>query len=129
VCDTSSVPAEFGLPFRTNWAGQEYVLYDSGSIEWPASPRRRQAGWELRAPYADELIVAYETQAGKDASLELSYVHKRSMTCSRHLQRERVGVVRPLPEPDDPETWTEQQTAVVDAVNMPGLSRTTRPGS
>ncbi len=128
-CDPASVPADFGaaIPWA-NWAGQDYILYDSGSIDWPASAEtvdQAEVG-ELRAPYADELIVAYETQAGQDASLELSYVHKRSDdlledTCNGNAW---AWGAAPYPRLDDPETWTRAaDCGGWMLVNMPGLSR------
>ncbi len=128
-CDIDSVPEDFGEPRPwTNWAGQEYVLIDSGSISWPASATTvDQAGvGTLRAPYADEVIVAYETQIGKDNSLELSYVYKKSEdlmedTCNGNAW---AWGAAPYPDLGDPETWTrEADCGGWMLVNMPGYNR------
>jgi hypothetical protein len=81
----------------------------------------------LRAPYADELILAYETQVASDTSLELSYVRKHSKdliedTCSGNAW---AWGGAPMPSLDDPETWT----LAADCegwliVNLPGAERT-----
>ena len=111
-CDPNSVPAGFGDPiFWTAWNGQRYVLFDnygSPEITQPAETVDQAGLGRLRAPYAEEVILAYEAQLARQTSIELSYVHKSNHdliedTCNGNAWA--YGQGEP-PSLDDPSTWT-----------------------
>jgi hypothetical protein len=128
-CDADSLPASFGEPIPwTNWAGQRYTLIDNRGIPYADTARTvdQEGLGRLRAPYADELILAYETQLADDTSLELSYVRKKSEdliedTCSGNAW---AWGDAPLPTLDDPQSWTRAaDCGSWLVVNMPGAER------
>ena len=104
------------------------MLIDNRGIEWPATAQTiDQLGvGRLHAPYADELIFAYEAQVAPEASIELSYVNKKTKsmiedTCSGNAW---VYGGAPYPSFDDPTTWTS--AADCDGwmiANIPGQER------
>jgi hypothetical protein len=106
------VPASFPDPiYWTAWNGQQYVLFDnygSPQITQPAMTVDQAGFGRLQAPYAEEIILAYEAQLAPQASLELSYIHKSTHdliedTCIGNAWAYGQGE---LPSLDDPSTWT-----------------------
>jgi hypothetical protein len=110
-CDPYDFPA-FGDPiFWTNDEGIEYVLFDNRTTPQVFDPAQTvdQLGvGHLETPYADEFIVAFETQVAAETSLELTYVNKKTNqiiedTCVNNSWAWGDG---PRPSYDDPDTWT-----------------------
>ena len=111
-CDVDSVPGSFPDPiYWTAWNGQEYVLFDnygSPTIYDPAQTLDQAGLGHLEAPYAEEIIVAYETQLSSQTSIELTYVNKSTHdliedTCIGNTWAYGEGE---FPDLDDPATWT-----------------------
>ncbi len=109
----SPIPGPPGMEpfiFTTN-EGITYTLYDNRDANQVFEPAWTldQAGLgTLQAPYADEIILAYEVQVAAETSLELSYVDKKTKeiiedTCINNTWVYGDG---PLPSLDDPSTWT-----------------------
>jgi hypothetical protein len=126
-CTVDSLPPSYGDPYYwTNWAGQEYTLYGSTSSPSSAQTVDQLGVGRLKAPYADELIIAYEAQLARETSIELSYVNKstRDMiedTCSGNTWVYGDGEI---PSLDDPSTWTHSYECNYWLIaNMPGQKR------
>jgi hypothetical protein len=129
-CDEDSLPPSYGDPIHwTNWDGQQYTLFDTAGIppQELASKTVDQLGvGRLRAPYVDELILAYETQIASETSLELSYVNRSTNdiiddTCANN---EWAWGAAPPPSYDDSSTWTTVDGCNSWVVaNVPGLRR------
>ena len=65
--------------YWTAWNGQQYVLFDNcgtPTITTRRRPSTRPVSGRLQAPYAEEIILAYETQLAPQTSIELTYVNK-----------------------------------------------------
>jgi hypothetical protein len=131
LCDVESLPPSYGDPiYWTNWDGQQYVLVGGPSIYRPGTRvTLDQTGLgRLRAPYSDQLILAYELQPAAQVSLGLSYVNKKTEnlindTCSNN---EWVWGAAPPPDIDDPSTWTTNAGCTASPMvlaNIPGLER------
>jgi hypothetical protein len=111
-CDVDSVPGSFGDPiYWTAWNGQEYILFDNAGTPTIYDPAQTldQAGLgTLKAPYAEEIIFAYETQIAPQTSIELSYVNKSTHdiiedTCIGNTWAYGQGE---FPDIEDRSTWT-----------------------
>jgi len=112
LCDPYGFPPSFGDPiFFTNGEGYEYVLFDNReepTVYDPAQTLDQAGVGHLKTPYADEFIIAFETQVARDTSIELSYVNKKTKdiiedTCSNNTWAWGDGEA---PSLDDPNTWT-----------------------
>jgi len=112
LCDPDLFPASFGDPiYWTNAEGIEYVLFDNRGqpqIIEPAQTLDQAGVGHLETPYADEFIIAFETQIARETSLELTYVNKKTKdiiedTCSNNTWAWGDGDV---PNLDDTSTWT-----------------------
>ncbi len=113
ICDLAMLEAILGpSDTRTDLSGFTWVVwpYPEQSYIYDPTWTLDQAGYgHLEAPYADELIAAYETQLGHNTSLELTYVDKKTKniiedTCSNNTWIWDDSV--PAPSLDDPSTWT-----------------------
>lgn len=112
LCDPNMFPPSFGDPyFFTNGEGIEYVLFDNRdepAVYEPAQTLDQAGVGHLEAPYADEFILAFETQVARETSIELTYVNKQTKdiiedTCSNNTWAWGDG---DYPDLDDPTTWT-----------------------
>jgi hypothetical protein len=116
LCDPNSpaIPGDAEPYYFTTGAGITYVLFDNrtnvdaNQVFEPAWTLDQAGVGSLQAPYADELIIAYETQLAPETSLELSYVNKETEeiiedTCINNTWVYGGG---PMPSLDDPDTWT-----------------------
>jgi hypothetical protein len=112
LCDPSQAPPSFGDPiYWTNLEGIEYVLFDNRGTPQTFEPAQTldQAGLgKLEAPYADEFIIAFETQVARETSIELTYVNKKTKeiiedTCANNTWAWGDGE---YPNLDDESTWT-----------------------
>jgi hypothetical protein len=111
-CTTDRLPASWDWFNWTSGEGNEYVLIDNrgaAQIYEPAKTLDQAGAGSLQAPYADELIVAYETQIAPETSIELTYIDKKTKeiiedTCSNNTW---IWTDDPRPSLDDPSTWTD----------------------
>lgn len=111
ICDPANIPSIWDWQPWTNWDGIDYTLIDNRNETTVYDPSRTidQAGLgSLNAPYADELILAFETQIAPETSFELTYVDKKTQdffddTCSNNTW---MWSDDPRPSIDDPSTWT-----------------------
>ena len=112
LCDPNMFPPSFGDPyFFTNGEGIEYVLFDNRdepAVYDPAQTLDQAGVGHLETPYADEFILAFETQVARETSIELTYVNKQTKdiiedTCSNNTWAWGDG---DYPSLDDPTTWT-----------------------
>jgi len=112
-CDPESLPPAYDPIYWTNSEGIEYVMFDNytgGVTTYEPAQTLDQAGLgHLEAPYADEFILAFETQVARDTSLELTYVNKKTKriiedTCANNTWVWDGG---DYPDYDDSSTWTE----------------------
>lgn len=112
LCDPDGFPPSFGDPiFWTNGEGIEYVLFDNrgqADIYEPAQTLDQAGVGQLQAPYADEFIIAFETQVARETSIELTYVNKKTKqmiedTCANNTWAWGDGE---FPNLDDDSTWT-----------------------
>jgi hypothetical protein len=111
----------------TSGEGHQYLLFPEEDFRGDTMLTVDQLGvGRLRAPYADELVLAWETQVAAQTSVELSWVHKRTRdliedTCSNNQWIWGDG---PDPDLDDSSTWPDwtQCEAWVFA-NIPDLER------
>ena len=95
----------------TAWNGQEYVLIDNYGAPTIYDPAQTldQAGYgHLQAPYAEEIIIAYETQLAPQTSIELTYVNKSTHdiiedTCIGNTWAYGQGE---FPDIENRDTWT-----------------------
>lgn len=131
-CNLYSIcsPESGGLPepiFFTNGEGIEYVLYSTRGGVSGSWATVDQLGFDrLKAPYADQFVVAYETQLAQETSLELTWITKNTEmliedTC---IGNEWVWGAAPFPSLDDPDTWTRGgDCSSMVLANIPGLER------
>jgi len=110
ICDPSRIPPSWDWHSWTNWDGYDYTLIDNrGTTVYEPAQTLDQAGaGSLAAPYADELILAFETQIAPETSFELTYIDKDTNdiiedTCSNNTW---IWSDDPMPSLDDPNTWT-----------------------
>jgi hypothetical protein len=109
--ECAAAAADFGFPYRSDnegwdplgWMLPPWEIY--GSVSTVFAP-------DLRATYADELILAYEREVGARSSIELTYVDKKTRdiyddTCNGNL---------PTPSPD-------AECSYFVIANVPGLER------
>jgi hypothetical protein len=111
-CSPEDFPNSFGDPiYWTNREGIEYVLFDNlgqADIYEPAQTLDQAGVGQLQAPYADEFIIAFETQIARETSLEITYVNKQTKeiiedTCANNTWAWGDG---DYPDLDDRSTWT-----------------------
>jgi hypothetical protein len=111
-CSPEDFPSSFGDPiYWTNREGIEYVLFDNqgqADIYEPAQTLDQAGVGQLQAPYADEFIIAFETQIARETSLEITYVNKQTKeiiedTCANNTWAWGDG---DYPDLDDKGTWT-----------------------
>ena len=112
LCDPNMFPPSFGDPyFFTNGEGIEYVLFDNRdepAVYDPAQTLDQAGVGHLETPYADEFILAFETQIARETSIEVTYVNKQTKdiiedTCSNNTWAWGDG---DYPDLDDSTTWT-----------------------
>ena len=121
--------SRIGTPIPwTNWQGQQYYLIDNRSISVyePAETVDQLGVGRLQAPYADELIFAYETQLFPQTSLELTYVKKKTEEMIEDTCRNNTWAWGDGAEPtlDNSSSWTTAAGCSGYAiVNMPGFGR------
>ncbi len=130
LCDPDRFPASFGDPiYWTNDAGYEYVLFNNrgqADIYEPAQTLDQAGVGHLEAPYADEFIIAFETQIAKETSIEITYINKETKeiiedTCSDNTWAWGDGA---FPDLDDPTTWTSASDCSFYMItNMPTFYR------
>ena len=109
-CTPDALPASWVVSNWTNGEGIDYVLIDNLGVNVyePAATLDQLGYGNLKAPYADEYILAYETQLAPQTSLELTYVNKETKdiiedTCGNNTWAWGDGT---RPSLDDPSTWT-----------------------
>jgi hypothetical protein len=129
-CSPEDFPASFGEPiYWTNREGIEYVLFDNlgqASIYEPAQTLDQAGVGTLEAPYADEFIIAFETQVARETSIELTYVNKETKeiiedTCANNTWAWGDG---DAPSLDDNTTWTSAGECTFFMItNMPNFYR------
>ena len=107
--------------------GIEYVLFDNrgqADIYEPAQTLDQAGVGHLEAPYADEFILAFETQIARETSIELTYVNKKTKeiiedTCANNTWAWGDG---DYPSLDDDTTWTTAgDCSYYMITNMPDL--------
>ncbi len=123
LCDADRLPSSWDNFEWTNPEGYVYTLIDNRAttVNEPAQTvdqmcRARNAdgdpstdcNYSLSSPYADELVLAYETQIAPETSLEFSYINKKTKdiiedSCSGNTW---INGETELPSLDDPSTWT-----------------------
>ncbi|MEN8162586.1 MAG: TonB-dependent receptor [Acidobacteriota bacterium] len=113
-CDREFLEGLFGTEAIdwTNGEGIDYVLFDThgGALQSEPSETIDQAGFgHLEAPYADQLILAFEMQVAPETSFEITYVDKETKSiiedsCSNNDWVWDSSV--PAPDLDDSSTWT-----------------------
>jgi len=111
LCSVDDLPPSWDTMEWTNWDGIQYTLIDNRNETTVYNPSQTidQVGLgNLNAPYADELILAIETQLAPETSFELTYVNKETTdffddTCSNNTW---MWSDDPMPSLDDPSTWT-----------------------
>jgi len=109
--ECAAAAADFGFPYRSDnegwdplgWMLPPWEIYGSDSTVFAP---------DLRATYADELILAYEREVGARSSIELTYVDKKTRdiyddTCNGNL---------PTPS-------TDAECSYFVIANVPGLER------
>jgi len=111
-CSPEDFPASFGDPiYWTNAEGFEYVLFDNlgqADIYEPAQTLDQAGVGHLEAPYADEFILAFETQIARETSIEITYINKQTKeiiedTCANNTW---AWDGSDYPNLDDQSTWT-----------------------
>jgi hypothetical protein len=131
LCDPDSFPPSFGEPIPwTNREGIEYILFDNlgqADIYEPAQTLDQAGVGHLQAPYADELIISFETQIARETSLSLTYVSKETKemiedTCANNTWAWGDGE---FPNLEDNTTWTSAEGCSYYMItNMPTFGRT-----
>jgi len=124
-CEPDSLP----WPTRSFVSGEgvEYHLIDnrvSKTYQWSTVEQLGVA--DLRAPHADQLVIAWESRIAEGASLELSWVTKRTEDLLEDTCEDNAWVWSggPPPELEDPSTWTTFAGCGVKVLaNIPGLER------
>lgn len=125
ICDRETAIAEIGPEFiHMDAEGDEHPFYlDQINASVPAETLDTLGLGRLRAPYRDELILAYEARITHETSLEIAYVNKTSHdliedTCNNNTWAWGDG---DLPNLDDPSTWTDEEACTGSVrANMPG---------
>lgn len=112
-CDVDFLEGLYGESFEfTNGEGITYILFsdsrDDLQVLDPAQTLDQAGVGSLETPYADNLILAFETQLAPETSLEISYVNKKTKqiiedTCANNTWAWGDG---PRPTLDDEDTWT-----------------------
>lgn len=110
LCDPSHLPPSWDWHAWTNWDGIDYTLIDNRdtTVYGPAQTPDQAGVGHLKAPYAESLILAFETQVAPETSFELTYIDKDTNdiiedTCSNNTW---IWTDDPMPSLDDPSTWT-----------------------
>ncbi len=112
LCDPEMAPPSFGDPiYFTNGEGIDYVLFDNReepSVYEPAQTLDQAGVGHLQTPYADEFILAFETQIARETSISITYINKKTNdiiedTCSNNTWAWGDG---DAPSLDDSATWT-----------------------
>jgi hypothetical protein len=105
----------------------EHYFYNFNvTSELPAETVDTLGVGNLRVPYRDELIVAYEARVARETSIELSYVQKNFAdqiedTCNNNTWAWGDGEP---PNLDDPSTWTDESACTGSVrTNLDGLRR------
>ena len=134
-CTVEDLPASLqALAFDwTGWDGRTTTVIDNRgeTLSSPARTLTESGLGELKAPYSEQLILAYETQVAPQVALEVTYVDKSSKdliedTCIGNTWAYGQGE---FPSLDDPSTWTTASTCgdwLI--VNMPTYERTYQAG-
>ncbi len=112
----------------TSAEGYTYTLFDNRAttVYEPAQTLDQAGLGSLKAPFAEELVVAYETQLAAETSLELTWVDKKVReiiedTCSGNTWVYGAGET---PSLDDPTTWTRADECDFFLIaNIPGFYR------
>jgi hypothetical protein len=128
ICDRQTAVDEIGREFiHVDADGDEHPFYLRWIENSVAAETVDTLGvGRLRAPYRDELILAYETRVANETSLEISYVNKTTHdmieeTCNNNTWAWGEGEP---PSLDDPSTWTVEEACEGSVrVNMDGPSR------
>jgi hypothetical protein len=111
-CDRDFLEILYGESILfTNAEGFTYTLFQRpGELQAfdPAQTLDQAGVGSLETPYADELIIAFETQIAPETSIEISYVDKKTKdiiedTCSNNTWAWGDGA---RPSLDDSSTWT-----------------------
>jgi hypothetical protein len=114
-CDIDFLEGLYGDSIQfTNAEGFTYTLFQRDgelAIYEPAQTLDQAGLGSLETPYADELIVAFETQVAPETSIEISYVDKKTKniiedTCVNNGWAWGDG---PRPDINDRSTWTTQE--------------------
>jgi hypothetical protein len=126
----SPFPPSYGDPFPwVNDEGFQYYLFDNrgqADIYEPAQTLDQAGLGTLETPYADEYILAFETQIARDTSIELTYVNKKTKniiedTCANNTWAWGDGE---YPDLDDTSTWTTAgECGFYMITNMPTFYR------
>jgi hypothetical protein len=128
ICDRQTATDEIGPEFvHIDSDGDEHFFYLNGVLgELPAETVDTLGVGRLRAPYRDELILAYEARVARETSLELSYVRKDyhdgiEDTCNNNTWAWGDGSP---PSLDDPSSWTDESACTGSVrANIDGLER------
>ena len=128
ICDRGMAAALVGPEFvHIDSDGDEHPFYLFNiASELPAETVDTLGVGRLRAPYRDELILAYEARVAEATSLELSYVkkvyHDRiEDTCNNNTWA--LGDGSP-PSFDDSSTWTDEDACTGSVrANIDGIDR------
>jgi len=130
LCDPETFPPSFGEPiYWTNAEGIDYVLFDNlgqADIYEPAQTLDQAGVGHLEAPYADEFILAFETQVARETSISITYINKKTKdiiedTCSDNTWAWGDG---DYPDLDDDTTWTSAGDCTFYMItNMPTFFR------
>ena len=131
LCDPDGFPPSFGDPIPwTNLEGIDYILFDNlgqAAIYEPAQTLDQAGVGHLEAPYADEFILAFETQIARETSIEITYVKKETKdmiedTCSNNTW---AWDGSEFPNLEDNTTWTSAAGCGFFMIaNMPTFGRT-----
>ncbi len=129
ICNPATLEAIFGESSQwTNAQGYTYTLFDNRgtSVYEPAQTLDQLGVGSLDAPYAEEMVIAYETQIASETSIELTYVDKKTKriiedTCKNNTWAWGDG---DQPTFDNPDSWTTAAGCTGYAiVNMPDFYR------
>jgi hypothetical protein len=128
ICDRETAGMTIGPEFvHADSSGVEHFFYNFGVFsELPAETVDTLGVGNLRVPYRDELILAYEARVARETSLELSYVEKNFAdqiedTCNNNTWAWGDGEP---PSLDDQSTWTDEAACTGSVrTNLDGLRR------
>jgi hypothetical protein len=127
-CDPDFLASIFGDPFvQTDDNGFDHLWFPYTTYGTESAQTVDMMGvGQLRAPYADELILGYEEQIFENTSVEISYVAKKTRalmedTCNNNSWIWGDGEA---PDINDPSTWPDPGACEYYVLaNIPGLRR------